>query len=292
MDFSKRVKDGLFVYLLKGLDKIPATRWFDKLFSLTLFVVAHRRWPTRKLIFNDVVYRIKTTDEILDPLRIFVSDKEYLKLYVSAVIGDRYNVPTIDIVRNVEEIPSYEFPAACCIKPTHACNRVIIRKNNEPVDRARIQRWFATNYYRTGREANYKLLKPKVIVEPIIFNDPNAPDYKFFCYRGAPKLVQVDADRYIKHKRKLFDSRWNEMDFSIFYPKSEEPIAKPDNFSEMLDIAARLSAPFSFVRIDLYSDGKTCLVGEITNCPGNAQQAFVPPSGEITASQIIFGRAD
>ena len=38
----------------------------------------------------------------------------------------------------------------------------------------------------------------------------------------------------------------------------------------MLAVATSLSGHFNFVRIDLYSNGEECLVGEITNCPGGA----------------------
>ena len=44
-----------------------------------------------------------------------------------------------------------------------------------------------SNYYNRSREANYKMLKPKVIVEELIFNDENIKDYKFFCYNLKPK---------------------------------------------------------------------------------------------------------
>ena len=51
---------------------IPMNRCGDKFFSFVNFVIRHRRVPSNKHIFNDVLYKIKTTDEILDPLRVFV----------------------------------------------------------------------------------------------------------------------------------------------------------------------------------------------------------------------------
>ena len=59
----------------------------------------------------------------------------------------------------------------------------------------------------------------------------------------------------------------------------------------MHDVAEKLSAYFGLVRVDLYSDGETCMVGEITNCAGNAGARFFPRSGERRASEIIFGTA-
>jgi hypothetical protein len=43
------------------------------------------------------------------------------------------------------------------------------------------------------------------------------------------------------------------------------------------------------VRIDLYSNGDKCLVGEIINCSENAGGQSIPKSGEQVASIIIFG---
>jgi hypothetical protein len=283
---------------------IPKNRLTDHFISFITFVRLHRRFPTRKPLFNDVLYRIKTTDEIIDPLRVFVSDKEFVKLYVKAVAGDQFNVPTIKVLHTLEEVKDYQFPSDCCIKPTHMSGKVILRRNNSPIDFAEIESWFKRTYYHTVREANYKTLKPKVIVEPLIFDSDNPTDYKIFCYKGKPKLIQVDIDRYIEHTEKFFDPAWNEMPFSIHFPRSRSTISKPKNLDVMLAVAASLSSHFNFVRVDLYSNDDKCFVGEITNCPGGAT-GFVTnlysngaeylvgektyPEAEILASSMIFG---
>lgn len=267
---------------------MPQNRSGDKIVSYINFLMNNNRLPKKQFSLNDVLYSIKTSDEILDPLRAFVSDKEFLKLFVSATLGDQYNVPTLDVIRNIKALDTYIFPPICCIKPTHASGEAIIRRNNEPLDMERIKSWFKLNYYLVTREANYKLLKPKIIVEPLVFKGACIEDYKFLCYRGEPRLVWVDIDRYTHHKRKVFDSDWNELGFSITKPRSEAPFKKPKNFSQMLEIASRLASQFSFVRIDLYSDGNSILVGEITNCSGNAGERFLPPESEPEASRILF----
>lgn len=267
---------------------LPYNRFGDRLYHCVLFVRKHGRLPRDILLWNDVWYRVKTTDEILDPLRVFVSDKENVKHYVRAIVGDEHNVPTIAVLRSPAEVDSYEFPADCCIKPTHASAQVILRRDGAPIDRESIRRWFAIDYYKAGREANYRALRPKVIVEPLIFGSTNVDDYKIFCYRGEPKFVQLDFDRHTNHTRKLFDIDWNEQDFSIIYPRSTASIGRPDTLPQMLDIARKLSAPFSFVRIDLYSDNRQVLVGEITNCSANAGGYFLPRSAERRASEVMF----
>lgn len=283
---------------------IPETRLGDHLYSLINFLRLHRRFPSRKNLFNDVIYRIKTSEEILDPVRVFVSDKELVKLFVKAVAGDQFNVPTIQVLHNIEEVKAYKFPPDCCIKPTHMSGKVILRKNNSSVDYEEIEKWFKISYYQNDREANYKNLKPKVIVEPLIFDTNNPPDYKIFCYSGKPKLIQVDIDRYIEHTEKFFDPDWKEMPFTIHYPRSRRTMEKPKNLETMLSVAGKLSAYFNFVRVDLYSNGENCFVGEITNCPGGATgfvsnlylnggeyhaDEMTSPAAEIIASKMIFG---
>jgi len=270
---------------------LPHTRFFDNLYHRILFLQRHRRLPKDQMLWNDVWFRIKTSGEIESPLRIYVSDKEHVKEYVRQTIGDRYNVPTIAVLRSPAEVDAYDFPADCCIKPTHASGQVILRKDGSPVDRERIKRWFGIDYYRFGREWNYKGLEPKVIVEPLIFGGTNVEDFKIFCWKGEPRLIQVDIDRYINHTRKFFDVDWNEQDFSIIYPRSTADFPRPASLEKMLAAARKLSEPFSMVRIDLYSDGEQVLVGEVTNCSENAGGYFVPRSAEERASKLMFGTA-
>ena len=262
----------------------------DNLISFVNFLRIHRRLPARKPIFSDVLYRIKTTDEIINPLRVFVSDKEFVKLFVKAVLGDNFNVPTTKILHTIEEVKKFQFPSDCCIKPTHLSGKAILRRKNSPINYDEIESWLNWNYYHTTRETNYKNLKHKIIVEPLVFDNDNLHDYKIFCNDGEPKLIQVDFDRYIDHTRKFYDTKWNEMPFSLLYPLSSRQLEKPKNLDKMLEAARSLSRYFNFVRVDLYSNGEECVVGEITNCPENARGVFVPKSAELFASNIIFGK--
>lgn len=264
----------------------------DKILHFIHFVSRHRRLPKKQQMFNDVIYNIKTTEEIRDPLRNFVSDKEYLKIYVKALIGDKYNVPTLAVLRDEAQVAAFEFPYVCCIKPTHLSRNVLFRTDGEDIDRNKIRSWFSINHYLLTREANYKYLKPKVIIEPLIFGVTNLEDYKFFCFNGEPKLIQVDLDRSTHHTRLFFDNHWNEYNFSLDKPKNPKTIVKPKNFEKMLAVARALSQQFSMIRVDLYSDNSNVHVGELTNTHGNAGERFIPRSSESVASRILFGSSN
>ena len=237
-------------------------------------------------------YRVKTSDEILDPLRVFVTDKEFVKSYVSEKAGDRYVVPTLAVLRSADEVDEFQFPPDCCIKPTHASGELILRKGEQPVDRQRVKGWFSLNYYLKSREPHYLRLEPKVIVEPLIFGSDAVFDYKIFCFEGHPRIIQVDLDRFSGHKRKFFDTAWNELDFSIIYPRAKREVRRPDTLDEMLEVARVLSQEFPFVRIDEYTNNQRVLVGEITHCSDNAGGTFSPRGAEKAASELMFKGVD
>ena len=60
------------------------------------------------------------------------------------------------------------------------------------------------------------------------------------------------------------------------YPARRSDDARPDALSEMLRVASILSAPFDFIRVDLYTTGNEVRVGELTVCPGGASEVVTP----------------
>ena len=126
---------------------LPKNRFGDKIYSFINFVFKQGRFPTNKMLFNDVIYRLKVGDEILNPLRIFTTDKEYSKIYVKFMVGEEFCVPTIKIFKKYEDVVDYNFPSECCIKPTHSSGTFIMRTNDSKIDYHKIKEWFSENYY-------------------------------------------------------------------------------------------------------------------------------------------------
>jgi hypothetical protein len=270
---------------------LPENRWGDRVYGFLLFYMCHRRRPNNSMTFNDVLHRIKTTDEILNPLRVFVTDKEFVKLYIKAVVGNEYNIPTLAVLRSIDEVRAYSFPSQCCIKATHSCGKVILRKDGAPIDYNEIERWFSENFYRSHREANYRLLNPKIIVEPVIFPDETLVEYKIFCFHGEPRLVRTWEDFLGDARPNVFDIEWNNMPFGLRHENSSNLLSRPTNLLEMVNIAKKLSERFDFIRVDLYSNNKRIYVGELTNCHSNATAPFIPIDAEHIASKIIFSNS-
>ena len=269
---------------------IPQNRLGDFIVCLWRFVKEHKRLPLHKG-FNDTLFRIKVSREILKSERQFISDKEFVKDYVKARIGEKFNVPTKAILKTADEVKGYKFEFNDVVKPTHASGLVDIVKNPETINKEKYCEWLKINYYSISREANYKWLTPKIIVEPLIFGKEDVNDVKFFCIKGKVKLIQVDFDRHTNHTRKLYKRNWADTKCSLCYPISKQKMKKPSRLKNMIFLAERLAEPFSFIRVDTYFDPKTnrVAIGELTNCHGSAHEKFFSIDQEKKINRIIFG---
>ncbi|MGA1015672.1 MAG: ATP-grasp fold amidoligase family protein, partial [Limisphaerales bacterium] len=87
----------------------------------------------------------------------------------------------------------------------NSCKWVRKIYKKEPVDYDSLVGWLDINYYKKTREANYRFLDPKLIVEPPVFGRHNVDDIKFFTYKGKVRIIQVDMDRHTNHTRMLYD---------------------------------------------------------------------------------------
>ena len=196
---------------------LPVTRWADAIVAVIRYIQVHRRVPrifgSRGL--NDHILLQKTSGILLDPLRQLISDKEYVKIYIEARIGPGFMPKTYAILKSDEDIDHYSFSKIpCVVKPTHMSGEAIIMAGDRVrIDRVTLKRWLRENYFRRSREANYRFLRPKIIVEEFISADQrSAPDdYKILCYNGKPRLIQVDSGRFDLHTRNLYDTNWTRL---------------------------------------------------------------------------------
>ena len=139
-----------------------------------------------------------------------------------------------------------------------------------------------------SRSQEYKYLKPKIIVEEFFSKDgrtaPN--DYKVYCFNGVPRFIQVDSDLFVDHSRNLYDTSWRRLPYTLRHPARPQDDSRPPQLERMLDVASKLSRAFSFIEVDLYTDGTRVKVGELTNCPGGSNARIRPSSGEYALGPI------
>ena len=269
----------------------PKTRFGDAFVSLYRFIRSQRRLPFTRNHLNDAFLKMKVSKELERPLRVFTTDKEYVKLFIKAVLGEAYCVPTIQVLHDANSVDKYTFPARCCIKPTHSSGEYHIRKDESPLPLEKFKGWFDHNYYVRSRERNYKYLIPKVIVEPLVFESSTINNYRFYCFKGAVKIINVSLQIDKPVKTQDFDPSWNLLwHWGDQEPEASDTVPRPGNLNKMTKACEVIAQYFDLVRVDLYTDGVDCFIGEITHCDGGA---INPPAGqtkEKKAAEILFSR--
>ncbi|WP_047247876.1 ATP-grasp fold amidoligase family protein [Maribacter thermophilus] len=232
--------------------------------------------------FNERIswYKVFFRPKILNQL----VDKYHVKSYVEKKVGDHILNETIGVYDSVSKIDFDSLPDQFVIKGVHGFHFNLIVKDKSKLNRMKsrylLKKWMNKNqYYRGGMEWAYKDVKPLLLVEKYLeeMGQDIINDYKFFCFNGVPKFVQIDLERGINNYRCYYDMDWNKQEFyteqNPFYTGE---VQKPSNFDEMKEVAIKLSEKFPFVRVDLYSiEGKT-VFGEMTFYPTDARKRFLP----------------
>ena len=257
-----------------------------------MFLYAQNRLPKRKSrLFNDYLFFLKISPEILDIFRQITSDKIMVKEFIFKICGSDLTLDTVAIFESVEDIELTTLPKPCVIKPAHHSGSVVFVEKGQKVltdgQKSTLMYALASSPYTSAREGNYRYLRARLICEPMLPEAELTKDYKIFCYKGIPRLVQVDSERHANHKRNIYKVDWTALDIKYNFQNGETEPA-PDCLSEMLKTSQLLSSWFEFARIDFFvSEGKF-YVGEITHCPESAHGRFGDIQNEKLFSEILF----
>ena len=258
------------------------------------FARSHGRWPNTGAPerLTDHLYRIKADGRLLDPLYQFLTDKEYAKGYIAGVLGPGFTPETYKVLRSDADIEAFAPDRVPCVmKPTHASGQVaFLWGTDEFVDRDALKAWLRLDYFRAGREENYRHLTPKIIVEEFFSDGSGAipKDYKVLCVAGQPAMIQVTSDRAASPRTNYYDTSWVPAGLTWGHPPGP-PDDRPPLLDNMLGLAARLAAPFPFVRVDLYASATEIRVGELTFCPFAANAKVHPEDADVAFGRLFLG---
>ncbi len=233
--------------------------------------------------FNEKIqwYKVFYHPKILNQL----VDKYAVRAYVETKIGAQYLNDIYGIYDKPEDIPYDKLPNQFIIKATHASSFNLIVKDKNKLDKLNAEKlfrkWLCTNqYYRTGQEWAYKDVQPRLIVEKLLTEDTKISliDYKFYCFNGVTKFLEVHLDRAENHKRGFYDLDFKPLPFRYVSIKKSisTPVEKPDTLEEMIKLSEILGAGFPFARVDFYSIKGKIIFGEITFYPSDGRKDFIP----------------
>lgn len=231
--------------------------------------------------FNEKLQWLKLYDRRHEYINLV--DKYTVREYIKRTIGNEYLIPLLHVYENVNAIDWSKLPNQFVLKCTHGSGSNIICNDKSKLDveiaKKHLDKWMKKNWYWYGREWPYKHVKPRIICEKYMVDESETElkDYKFFCFNGTPRLIQVDFNRYADHKRNLYDIDWNFIDATIKYPnKPDIEMKKPEKLYEMRVLATRLARNYPHVRVDFYLVYGKIYFGELTFYHGSGFEKFEP----------------
>ena len=255
-------------------DKEQITRWY----KLTCGKVPDFETPktfTEKL----QVYKLKCHD----PLMTKCADKYACRDYIcQAGYGHLLN-EVYGVYESVKEIDIGKLPEKFVLKATHGSGFNLIVRDKNAVNwklwKAIMRSWLRQDIYWSGREWAYKDVPHRIIAEKYLEDSSGGlQDYKFYCFNGEPQIVQFDTGRYTKkHIRNFYDMNMKFLPLRVLHDMEPDvAFVDSDLFVKMKQIAADLSKPFHFARVDLYSVEDKIYCGEITFYPYGGKMVYSP----------------
>lgn len=283
MDYKKIVKSrSLRHKILKLLSFIPDKTMLSLQYRLKLKRKLNLKNPeryTEKIQLYKMFYRNPILPELVDKLEVrrFI-EKKGLKDTLPQLLG---------VFRKAEDIDFAPLPNKFVIKTNDGSggNNIVICRDKTAlnIDETvkKVNSWLDVKSVNAGREWAYTGIKDSlIIVEEFLENEKNPEggleDFKFLCFDGKPYCVVHDGDRYTGHKRNIYDLNWQNLNIGSDCDNFPCDAPKPGNLKEMVDVAAKLSEGFPFVRVDLYSVKGKIYFGELTFYPWSGYVKFDP----------------
>lgn len=248
-----------------------------------------RPLPRVPRTFTDHIFHKMARDR--DPLLPRTACKAAMREYVAERLGPGHTPVLFAVLERPEDLLTADLPERYVVKATHGSgmNRIIRRdslaEREAAVSLARD--WFRRAFWRRHGEWAYREVRPRLVVEELLAGPDGEvpPDWKWFCFGGRAELVHFDRGRFATLTRSFYFADGRPAELSIRIPTSPAPPAPP-SFARMREMAERLSAPFAYVRVDLYDLGDRVLVGELTHYPSAGLQPVRPLEWDLRLGRL------
>lgn len=294
---------------------LPHARWADRAVFQLRFLRELGRLPLPvtdpRASYNDFLLD-RMLREDWDTLERVCIDKEHAKLFATAMCPGLEVAPTRAVfdlscataaARLADALKARSGHAEIA-KPTHGSGSLLFLRQRPCAERIRAFVDAATgDFWRAARESQYRGLSRKVVIEDDLSCAGVPPsDYKFFCSRGEILFCEVVTGRFVDYRRYVVTADFAHSAASGSAKAAPGLPPLPPNLAELQQAAQRLSQPFRFVRVDLYSVGGRAYFGELTFVPHAATGRLVSEDfgrwvmarirANAAAAEISSGTAD
>lgn len=285
--FSRKLRYSLMELLMRHGGRLQDRFYLRTIWRLKFGVRLRLDNPAS---FNEKLQWLKLNDRH-DGYSLLV-DKLKVKEFVASAAGKEYVVPTLGEWDRAEDIDFEALPERFVLKCNHGSGLVVICRDKASLDRERaigvLSRQLTQDFSMVWREYPYRNVRRKVFAEELLGGEETVYDYKFFCFSGKACYIQVDIDRFGKHRRNIYTVDWELTDLEIEYPRdTSKPIPRPERLDEMTVLAEKLSSGIPHVRVDLYHVDGRVYFGEMTFFHGGGFERFRPAEWDLRFGSLL-----
>ena len=242
--------------------------------------------------YNEKLQWLKLND--IHPEYTKMVDKIDAKNYVAGIVGTKYIIPTIGVWDNVEDIDWNSLPNRFVVKATNDSGGVVVCKDKSKLDiensKLILKGLGGRDYTLTSKEYPYQDVPHRFIAEEYMEDESGfeLKDYKIFCSYGKPLFLFVATGRQQHDTRfDFYDTDFNHLPVLNGHPNADVWPTKPDNFDEMLEVAAKLSKDIPQIRVDLYNINGKIYFGELTFFHWSGMVPFEPMEWDYKFGEMI-----
>ena len=225
-------------------------------------------WASMPL-YKKIAYYGRTLNELYAPYVHKLTAKKIVK----DLCGNMIHVaPVIRILDGPNDIHKSDMNTQHIIKSIHGSGSNISIESYTTIPGCiqKLNQWNVPYIGIKWGELQYTTIKPGFFIEEKIENTNGiktgtADVYMFRCIKGRPITIGVKRGNI----QNSYDINWN-----LIADKNIE-LERPEALDKMIQLATILSAPFEFVRIDLYlSSNSTIYFSEFTFTPAAGLQLY------------------
>lgn len=243
--------------------------------------------------FNEKIQWLKLYDST--PIKTRLADKYLVRDWVKEKIGEQYLVPLLGVWDSFAEIDFESLPEQYVLKCVHGSGMNVIVRKEKPLDKKNAKKkidYWMRFYYGIGpmQEWHYRDIPHRIIAEQYMENiSGDLFDYKFYCFNGEPKYIQVIKGRNNDSQMAFYDLDWKDAGFShMYFGAMKQPAERPKQLEKAIELVRILSSGFSFVRVDLYLVGDNDIYfGEMTFTPASGVRHWIPEGTDKMLGDLI-----
>ena len=226
--------------------------------------------------FNNKLKWLMLFDQ--DPVIPDLCDKINVRNFVEKNSGSQYLNKIYGVWSDAKDIDFIDLPNEFVIKTNHDSGSVwLVHKNYlcESDLRSKVNKSLGLVYGVEKGEWCYQYVEPAVFAEEFVEGmHGEIEDYKFHCSKGEVVFVQYIYDRASGvPKEEILSADGSELDTRLDENFVKGLVFKrrgvPEQWSEMVEVAKKLSVNFKYVRVDLYITTQGVRFGEMTFYPMN-----------------------